>query len=173
MELFKNLPPWAKGAIAVTVTAGAVVGVFYAVKTLKKAFNPTTKSVEEANKALEKANESELVQNKNKGLKLTFPASQYNSMANQIYEGMRYCLGDDYSSVEKTLMKMKNDLDVNYLVKAFGKRQGYCFGSEEGDLRDLFTFVRSELGTEYGGLSDSRLVNVNKDWAKKGIKYKF
>ena len=68
---------------------------------------------------------------------------------------------------------MKNDLDVNYLVKAFGKRQGYCFGIPEGGLRDLFTFVRSELGTEYGGLSDSRLVAVNKDWAKKGIRYKF
>lgn len=173
MELFKNLPPWAKGAIAVTITAGAVVGVYYTIKTLKKAFNPATESEKEANKALEKSNADELTQNQKKGLKLTFPASQYPAMANQIYEGMRYCLGDDYSSVEKTLMKMKNDLDVNYLVKAFGKRQGYCFGIEEGGLRDLFTFVRSELGTEYGGLSDSRLVNVNKDWAKKGIKYKF
>jgi uncharacterized protein YneF (UPF0154 family) len=171
MELFKNLPPWAKGAIAVTVTAGAVVGIFYTVKAIKKRINQP--SDEESLKELIKKNEDELSQNKNKGFKLTFPESQYNSMANQIYEGMRYCLGDDYASVEKTLLKMKNDLDVNYLVKAFGKRQGYCFGIPEGGLRDLFTFVRSELGTEYGGLSDSRLVAVNKDWVKKGIKYKF
>ena len=171
MELFKDLPPWAKGILAVTLTVGAGAGIFFVARAIKKRLNPS--SEEESLKNLAKKNEDELTENQKAGLKLTFPQSQYNAMANQIYEGMRYCLGDDYASVEKTLMKMKNNLDVNYLVKAFGKRQGYCFGIPEGAERDLFTFVRSELGTEYGGLSDSRLVNVNKDWSKKKISYKF
>lgn len=171
MELFKDLPPWAKGVLAVTLTIGAGAGIFFVAKAIKKRVNPS--SEETALKNLAKKNEDELALNQKKGLKLTFPESQYSAMANQIYEGMRYCLGDDYESVEKTLMKMKNDLDVNYLVKAFGKRQGYCFGVPEGGERDLFTFVRSELGTEYGGLSDARLVNINKDWLKKKINYKF
>ena len=67
MELFKNLPPWAKGAIAVTVTAGAVVGIFYTVKAIKKRINPP--SEEESLKELIKKNEDELSQNKNKGFK--------------------------------------------------------------------------------------------------------
>jgi hypothetical protein len=171
MEIFKDLPPWAKGILAVSLTVGAGAGIFFTVKAIKKRLNPLSEDVSLKN--LIKKNEDELSQNEKSGLKLSFPESQYNAMANQIYEGMRYCLGDDYASVEKTLMKMKNDLDINYLVKAFGKRQGYCFGVPEGGLRDLFTFVRSELGTEYGGLTDARLVNINKDWTKKKIKYKF
>ena len=86
---------------------------------------------------------------------------------------MKYGLVDDYENFKKTLMKMKNDLDVKKLVKAYGARQLYVFGIPDGDKLDLFTAVRSELGTEWGGLSSSKLTEVNKDWAKKKIKYKF
>ena len=86
---------------------------------------------------------------------------------------MKYCVGDDYGSVRDTLMKLKNDLDVNLVVKAFGQRQGYCFGIPAGEPKDLFTFVRSELGSEYGGITSYKMDAINKDWAKKGIKYKF
>jgi hypothetical protein len=167
---FNNLPPWAKGTIAVAVTGVAVVGIFYGIKGLKSIFNRSSEDV--ADKSLAKSNDEELDKNKTK-LRASFPLSQYPAMANQIYEGMRYGLGDNYGSVEEVLKKMKNDLDVNYLVKEFGKRQGYIFGIPEGGERDLFTFVRSELGTEYGGLSDSRLVSINKNWLGKGIRYKF
>ena len=108
-----------------------------------------------------------------KTMKPSFLPSQYPTMANQIYEGMKYCIGDDYGSVRDNLMKLKNDLDVNLLAKAFGTRQGYCFGIPAGDTKDLFTFVKSELGSEYGGLTSYKLDAVNKDWAKKGIKYRF
>jgi hypothetical protein len=67
---------------------------------------------------------------------------------------------------------MNNDLDVAKLIKAFGQKQNYCFGVPSGGEMDLFTFVKKELGNDYGGLTDYGLQRVNKDWTKKGITYK-
>jgi hypothetical protein len=106
-----------------------------------------------------------------KGLSPTYPDSQYNLTANQIYDGMRYAAGDDYGSVETNLKKMNNNLDVAMLVKAFGFRQDYLFGIPEGEPKDLFTFVKSELGNEYFGITSYRLKNINANWKGKGITY--
>ena len=86
---------------------------------------------------------------------------------------MKYAVGDDYGSVRDILMTMKNDLDVLLLTRAFGKKQAYAFGIPQGEPKDLFTFVRAELGNEYGGLTSYKMDAINKDWEKKGIKYKF
>jgi hypothetical protein len=104
-------------------------------------------------------------------VKASFPESAYSTFANTIYNGMRYCAGDDYGTVETTLKKMKNDLDVAKLIKAFGKRQDYCFGIPASGELDLFTYVQKELGNDWGGLTNYRVKNINADWKKKGIKY--
>lgn len=165
-EGFLGLPPWAKGVIAVGLLTGGAIIAYKIYQTLNK---PDT---EKGNKNLLKDNDKELASNE-KLLKQSFPDSQYDSMANQIYEGMKYGADDNYPSVRNTLMKMKNDLDVNKLVKAYGSRQLYNFGIPVGDKKDLFTAVRSELGAEWMGLSSAKMDAVNKDWAKKKIHYRF
>ena len=57
------------------------------------------------------------------------------------------------------------------LIKAFGFRQDYAFGVPTGEPKDLFTFVNSELGNEYGGLWSGRVKGINSDWKKKNITY--
>ena len=105
------------------------------------------------------------------GLKQTYLDSQYETFANTIFNGMRYCVGDDYGTVESTMKKMMNDLDVAKLVKAYGKRQRSCFGIDAGGNDDLFTSVQAELGNEWGGVTNYRVSSINADWKKKGITY--
>ena len=61
MEIFKDLPPWAKGILAVTLTVGAGAGIFFVAKAIKKRINPS--SEETALRNLAKKNEEELVEN--------------------------------------------------------------------------------------------------------------
>lgn len=84
---------------------------------------------------------------------------------------MRFAVGDDYATVESTMKKMQNDLDVAKLIQAFGTRQDYAFGIPTGNPMDLFTYVQKELGNDWGGLTNYRVKNINADWKKKGITY--
>ena len=107
-----------------------------------------------------------------KKFKLSYPPIQYAQMANSIYESTKYGLGDNSGAVVDLMKNLKNDLDINMLIRIYGTKQNYVFGIPQGDPRDLFTNIRAELGNEYGGLTSYRINKINEDWAKKGIKYK-
>lgn len=162
---YKELPPWAKGVV---VVGGGLVA-FLVLRRVYKAVFPSAED-RKSRQLLQDVNNEINVLN-NQGVKASFPESAYSTFANTIYNGMRYCAGDDYGTVETTLKKMKNDLDVAKLIKAFGKRQDYCFGIPASGELDLFTYVQKELGNDWGGLTNYRVKNINADWKKKGIKY--
>jgi hypothetical protein len=163
-QYYTELPQWAKGAVVV----GAGLVLFLVGKRVYKAVFPSDE--ERRNKQLEQDINDDIRQNQQNGIKPSFSDSQYVLFANTIHNGMRYCVGDDYGTVEVTMKKMLNDMDVAKLVKAFGKRKDYCFGLPTGEF-DLFTYVQKELGNDYAGLSNYRVKNINADWSKKGIKY--
>jgi hypothetical protein len=164
-DYYKDLPSWAKGIVVVGGVGFALLVGFQIYKRVFKS-EESKKSADEL-----KHLDSDINNSVNKGLKPSFSQSTYDSYANTIYDGMRYILGDSYSNVENTLKKMKNNLDVELLKKSFGKRQDYAVGFPVGDKMDLFTYVRKELGNDYAGLTDYRVVRINKDWASKGITY--
>lgn len=162
---YKDLPPWAKGAVVI----GAGVVIFLVGRRLYKGLFPS--ELEKKNKELLNNINQEIRQNQSSGMKPTFADSNYSTFANTIYDSMRYAVGDDYGTVEVTMKKMMNDLDVAKLIKAFGSRQNYIFGLPKGNPVDLFTMVQQELGNDYAGLTNYRVKNINADWKKKGIKY--
>jgi len=164
-QYYKDLPPWAKGVV---VVGGAVV-VYLVGSRVYRAVFPT--EAQRKNRELEKNIDSEISKMQGNGKKASFSDSNYNTFANTIYNSMRFAVGDDYGTVESTLKRMKNDLDVAKLIKAFGLKQDYFFGLPAGDKMDLFTFVQKELGNEYGGLTNYRVKKINEDWSKKGISY--
>jgi len=164
-QYYKDLPPWAKGVV---VVGGAVVVYLIGSKVYRAVF-PT--EAQRKNRELEKNIDSEISKMQNNGKKASFSDSNYNTFANTIYNSMRFAIGDDYGTVESTLKRMKNDLDVAKLIKAFGLKQDYFFGLPAGDKMDLFTYVQKELGNEYGGLTNYRVKKINEDWRKKGITY--
>jgi len=164
-QYYKDLPPWAKGVVVV----GGVVVVYLVGSRVYRAVFPT--EAQRKNRELEKNIDSEISKLQGNGKKASFSDSNYNTFANTIYNSMRYAVGDDYGTVELTLKRMKNDLDVAKLIKAFGVKQDYFFGIPAGDKMDLFTYIQKELGNEYGGLTNYRVKRINEDWSKKGISY--
>jgi len=163
-QYYTELPQWAKGAV---VVGGAAV-IFLIGKKIYKYVFPSAE--EKRQQQLTQNIESEIAKYE-KIHKPSFPDSQYVLLSNTIHNSMKYCAGDDYGTVEATMKRMKNDLDVAKLIKAFGVRNDFCFGIPTGEF-DLFTYVRKELGNDYGGLTDYRVVRINDDWSKKGITYK-
>ena len=163
-QYYKELPPWAKGVVVV----GGAVALFFVGKKLYTIVFPSAEA--KRNAELNRNIDTEIARLQ-RTQKATFPDSSYNTMANTIYNSMRFAVGDDYGTVQDTLKKMKNDLDVAKLIKAFGTRQDYAFGIPVGDKMDLLTYVKKELGNEWGGLTAYRVTDINKDWAAKKISY--
>lgn len=162
---YTELPAWAKGVV---VVGGGLVA-FLVLRSVYKAVFPSQE--QKRNRQLIQDVNNEIKELQFKGQKPSFVESQYLTFANTIFNGIRYCVGDDYGVVEDTLKKMKNDLDVAKLVQAFGKRRRACFGIPTGGEDDLFTSVQAELGQEYAGLTNYRIGRINADWKKKGITY--
>jgi hypothetical protein len=163
-QYYKELPPWAKGIVVV----GGVAALFFVGKKLYTIVFPS----EEAKRNAELGrNINTEIGNLQKFMKASYPDSTYDTLANTIYNSMKFAVGDDYGAVQDSLKKMKNDLDVAKLIKSFGSRQDYAFGIPVGGKMDLFTYVKKELGNEWGGLTAYRVTDINKDWAAKKIKY--
>jgi hypothetical protein len=106
------------------------------------------------------------------GIKQSFATPAYTQYADTIYNALGNVLGDQYSTAVSVLTAMKNDLDVELLIKAFDVRpphtklQSY-FTSPLG----LFAFVNSYFDGRWYGLWNQDKNTVNKDWASKGITY--
>jgi len=163
---YTELPQWAKG-IVVVGGVGAVGLIGY--QLYKKVFpSDTEKRAQEFLNAINK----DIQRWKSEGLTASYPQVEYLTLANSAYDGMRYCAGDSYSTVENVLKKMQNNLDVALLIDAFGIRQNYCFGIPAGTPLDLFAFVKKELGNDWFGFTDYRIRRINENWQKKGITYK-
>jgi hypothetical protein len=163
-QYYKELPPWAKGIVVV----GGVAALFFVGKKLYTIVFPSEEA--KRNAELGRNINTEIV-NLQKFMKPSYPDSTYDTLANTIYNSMKFAVGDDYGAVQDSLKKMKNDLDVAKLIKSFGSRQDYAFGIPVGGKMDLFTYVKKELGNEWGGLTAYRVTDINKDWAAKKIKY--
>lgn len=164
-EYYKDLPSWAKGVVVL----GLGLTAFYVGRRLYFGLFPT--DAQRKNKELVNNINTDIAAAQKSGMKPSFSDANYNTFANTIYNSMRFAVGDDYGTVEETLKKMKNDLDVAKLIAAFGTRQNYAFGIPVGSKMDLFTFVQAELGNDFAGLTNYRVKRVNEDWKKKGIRY--
>jgi hypothetical protein len=163
-QYYKELPAWAKGVIAVVAVGGVVIIGWKVYKAIQK----TTE--EQKDKELLQGVDKEVKDLQNKGIKPSFKPSDYLQYAQTIHDSMKVCVGDSYGTAQDTLKKMKNDLDVALLIKAFGKRQDYCFGVPLSEYA-LFSYVQKELGNEWGGITGYRVTDINADWKKKGITY--
>jgi hypothetical protein len=165
-DYYKDLPAWAKGVV---IVGGVAIVTVVGIKIGRVIFpSKVKKSEQKQEKDLEKDIKDEI----KKGVKQTFPEGNYISFANSVYDSVRYCVGDDYSNVVNICKKMMNNLDVAKLMLAYGKRQRYCFGLPVGDKLDLFATIKAELGQEWGGITDYRVTQINKDWESKGITYR-
>lgn len=163
-QKFKKLPVISQNIIILSLVVGTGLIVY-------KIYDSTHKTTEEKkDKELISAVDKEVNDWKKQGQKPTYQPTDYLQYAESIHDAIKVCAGDDYSNAENILKKMKNNLDVVMLIKAYGVRTLYCFGIPTSD-KGLFSAIRSELGAEWGGITSYRIDRINSDWKKKGITY--
>jgi hypothetical protein len=113
-------------------------------------------------------NLSEIEKNLNAmGVGLTKSKAEWDQIADTIYNSLRFsALADDKDVAGYQVARVKNDADIIYLIKTFGKRQEYLFGLPSGSPQGLTEFINSNL-------SSSAINQINSNYASKGMKFKF
>jgi hypothetical protein len=101
------------------------------------------------------------------GISLSKTKAEWDAIANTIYNNLRYsALDDNLNDAGYQVARVKNDADVFYLIKTFGKRQEYFFGIPTGSPKSLVEFINSNLTRDNINL-------INDNYSRKGMKFKF
>ena len=160
-ELFKQLPPWGKGVVAVGIIAGIGVIGYAIYKKLQK-----DKALLGAKKEIDATEQAQKDLTKS-GQKATLDTFKLAQIANQIHSALNG-YGSDESAVYKAFTQVKNDLDVVNLTKAYGIRK---LNSGNWNPAPDFEGTLGQSLTEE--LSAKEIIALNNLLAKKGIKYRF
>jgi hypothetical protein len=97
----------------------------------------------------------------------TKSAFEWQAIADQIYENLRYtALDDNKDNAAYQAARVKNDADFLQLWKSFGSRQEYAFGLPVGSKQNLQQFLLSNL-------SDSKIKELNNNYSRKNIKFRY
>ncbi len=148
--------PWDKRGpvervlIISTVLGGAIGGIILTRRIIT--------GIQERKQAKQLQSDVNLFQSQ--GQKLSYPLGQYVILADTLFTAMNSSMfdwGTDETQVAGVMYRMKNDLDVNQLIKAFGKRDGYS----------LPEWISGDFSEE------DKEMYINNILRKKGIKYRF
>jgi hypothetical protein len=150
-------------------TAGIVVAAYLIViRPLFQSLGITKTDAEIAKEKSDAANISDIEKNLNaRGIDLTKSKAEWDQIADTIYNDLRYsAVADNKADAGYQVSRVKNDADMIYLIKTFGKRQEYLFGIPSGSPMGLAEFITSNLDR-----SNINLINDN--YTRKGMKFKF
>jgi len=156
--LFKDLPAWAKGTIAIVVVGGVAFLGYKLYKGISSAVNisESEKALLDVNNDIKKSTE-----------KPSYNCSQYRAFADSLFEAMSG-MGTDEEEIFNIFRQMKNTLDILLLTKAFDIRdytddRVFIFNTKAMNLNQ---WLSAELST-------SNKKELNKILSSKGIKYTF
>jgi hypothetical protein len=158
-EYYKGLPLYAQVAIG----AGGIIIVYAAFSKAKNLLSGTrAKMLQESKQA-----DAELRKLALKGIRPSFPDSQYQAFSNKIVAAANDC-GTDEDAIYTVFKALKNEADLQKLIASFGIRKykgcfSSYFGFEERSLGGLLTYE----------LSDSEIKELNKILASKKINFSF
>jgi hypothetical protein len=177
LEVWNGLPTWAKGVIAV----GGVAILYFTGRSIWRA----VKGKKEQTNAREvvRTQGQELTAEQRKGIKQSFPDSQYKAWADRLqnqYDGIDWknnvfdydvpVIGQWSGSGKVTsqiVSQLKNDVDFLKLSQAWGVRTYDQAGLLTGDVTGTLSYcVNDEL-------DNGEVAALNKMLSKQGIKYKF
>jgi len=150
-------------------TAGIVVAAYLIViRPLFQSLGITKTDAEIAKEKSDAANISDIEKNLNaRGIDLTKSKAEWDQIADTIYNDLRFsALADNKADAGYQVSRVKNDADMIYLIKTFGKRQEYLFGIPSGSLMGLTEFITSNLDR-------SNIDLINDNYSRKGMKFKF
>jgi hypothetical protein len=152
-----------KNQKTILYVAGIAAGYFLILKPILEKLG-ITKSIQEIKS---EENIQSYIQSATKNTKPTKSKGEWQIIANQIYEDLRYsALDDNKNDAQYQVSRVKNEADIATLIEVFGLRQEYAFGIPIGSKKDLQQFVRSNLST-------AQILAINNNYSRKGIKYRF
>jgi hypothetical protein len=151
-----------------TTVGIAVAAYLIVIKPLFQSLGITKTDEEKAKEKLDAANISEQEKNLNvRGISLTKSKAEWDQIADIIYNDLRYsALNDNKADAGYQVSRVKNDADIFYLIKTFGKRQEYWFGIPSGAQMSLSEFITSNLTRDNINL-------INDNYKRKGMAFKF
>lgn len=149
---------------------GAIIGYLYILKPLLETLGLKKTAEEKAQEQVEAENAqnvSEWLTTTATGQTPTKSAGEWAIIADQIHQDLKFsALDDNKDDATYQVARVKNDADFSLLYKAFGKRQEYFFGIPTGGLQDLQQFIK-------GNLSSNKIAEINGNYTRKGIKFRF
>jgi hypothetical protein len=151
------------------ITAGIAIGAYlFVIKPILQKLGITKTAEEIAKEKSDASNLSEIEKNLNAmGVDLTKSKAEWDQIADTIYNDLRFsAIADDKADAGYQVTRVKNDADMIYLIKTFGKRQEYLFGLPSGSPMGLTEFITSNLSRE-------KINIINGNYASKGMKFKF
>jgi hypothetical protein len=161
-KAFNDLPPVAKGIIAVVMVGGVALAAWKTYKYLSDA------KQRRLQKSEEKEGRQDLKELIRQGVVPSYPDSQYAAWANQLKESFDGC-GTANEQVANIFARMKNDADVLKLNQAYGIREHdncnweFKFDDFKGTLPQA---IVNELRPE-------QIAALNKLLSLKNIKYRY
>lgn len=147
---YNTLPSWSKGVLLVSGLVALGFGAYLTYNYVKKAKE-------------EKDIKGDVKELSQQGNVQTFLTSNYKTFADKIdAAGTGSLISTDKAAMLDVFKKMKNDMDVTLLVKAFGKR----YAGVTNWNATLGSFLLTQIGKE--GVDE-----VNHILELKSIKYRF
>ncbi len=162
-NFFQNLPKWALGIVAVTVTAGVSFAAWKTYQYFQK------KSEDSTQKAVGDQASGVVTSLKGKGQALSFPKANYEAAANTIkvlLDGCQRVVSEE-QVVEEIVKVVKKPIDWYYLVSVFGNRDvADCgtFGVGHTNY-DLISLLKDQLESTIIG----DVVNGKRYWDDKTL----
>ena len=153
----------------ILVSVGIAIGAYIVIVKPLFQFLGLTKTAEQKRKELEQKENLQVEKKRleNSGVKLSKSKTEWDIVADQIYNDLSgTALTDNKGDVNTQLKKVKNDLDILYLIESFGERQEYITFFPNGDKKNLNEFIISNL-------SNYSILDINADYISKNIKYRF
>ena len=153
----------------ILVSVGIAIGAYIVIVKPLFQFLGLTKTAEQKRKELEQKENLQVEKKRleNSGVKLSKSKTEWDIVADQIYNDLSgTALTDNKGDVNTQLKKVKNDLDILYLIESFGERQEYITFFPNGDKKNLNEFIISNL-------SNYSILDINADYINKNIKYRF
>lgn len=145
-----------------------IAAYLFAVRPILQKFGIIKSSQEIEKEKTEAQNISEIQKNlTSRGITLTKSKAEFDQIANTIYNDLRFsAIDDNKNDAIYQIQRVKNDADILYLIKSFGKRQEYFFGFPAGNEKGLSEFITSNI--------DRNSINIiNDNYNRKNMKFKF
>lgn len=139
-EIFKGLPTWAKGIIAIAIVGGIGIVGYTIYKKLKSVGDKGKDDTAKETEKLAGKDYNDLVK---QGQKITFRPSDYSAACETIIKLLDGCetYNSELSAIAEVIKVVKKPIDWYYLVQTFGQKDidncGYWTGETRYSLVGL------------------------------------